>query len=634
MLEYARWKYFVILIVLVLSVLYAVPNVFPSEPAVQVTANRGATVDAALQQRVEAALKKAAVPFVSSAIGNDGNLLVRIANDDAQADASDVIRNDLGSGYVVALNQASTVPKWLQSIGAKPMFLGLDLRGGVQFLMQVDKQAALDKRYEATAEDIRVLLRENRINYQSVEPTSSGLVVATLAPTADALRARSLITTAMAAANPNLLGGGQYAIEAVGNRISVRIPEAELNRMLTEAVQQNIATINNRINELGVAEPVIQRQGADRVVVELPGVQDTAQAKRILGATATLEFRGVSEEGNPVDVASGAVSAPPDARLYYRKEIGPDGKPLPVLLKKRIIFSGDQLQNATSLFDSQSGTPAVSMRLNSIGGQRNTEYSSAHVGKPMAAVYIERIPEVKIVDGKEVRSTRVVEQVISVATIQGTLGRDFQTTGLESMKESADLALLLRAGSLAAPMDFIDERTIGPSLGKENIERGLKAVAFSFIFALAFFLIYYRMFGVITCVALLINLLMVIALMSMLGFTLSLPGLAGIALTVGMSVDANVLINERIREELRAGMPPQSAIATGYEKASGTIADANLTAMLAGIALFAFGTGPLKGFAVALILGILTSMYTAVSVSRGIATLIYGGRKKIKSIAI
>lgn len=634
MLEYARWKYFVIVLVLALSVLYAVPNVFPSEPAVQVTANRGATVDAALQQRVEAALKKAAVPFTSSEIGKDGNLLVRMANDDAQAKASDVIREALGSGYVVALNQASTVPQWLQSIGAKPMFLGLDLRGGVQFLMQVDKQAALDKRYEATAEDIRVLLRENRIGYQSVEPTSSGLVVATLAPTADVLRARALITAAMAASNPNVLGGGQYIIDAVGNRISVRIPQAELNRMLTEAVQQNIATINNRINELGVAEPVIQRQGADRVVVELPGVQDTAQAKRILGATATLEFRGVSEEGNPVDVASGAVSAPPEARLYYRKEIGPDGKPVPILLKKRIIFSGDQLQNATSLFDSQSGTPAVSMRLNSIGGQRNTEYSSAHVGKPMAAVYIERIPEVKIVGGKEVRSTRVVEQVISVAVIQGTLGRDFQTTGLESMKESADLALLLRAGSLAAPMDFIDERTIGPSLGKENIERGLKAVAFSFIFALAFFLIYYRMFGVITCVALLMNLLMVIALMSLLGFTLSLPGLAGIALTVGMSVDANVLINERIREELRAGMPPQSAIATGYEKASGTIADANLTAMLAGIALFAFGTGPLKGFAVALILGILTSMYTAVSVSRGIATLIYGGRKKLKSIAI
>jgi len=635
MLEYARWKYLVILLVLALSVLYAVPNVFPSEPAVQVTANRGATIDAALQQRVEAALRKAGVPFASSQIGEDGNLLVRMANDDAQAAASDAIREDLGSRYVVALNQASTVPAWLQKLGAKPMFLGLDLRGGVQFLMQVDRQAALDKRYEATAEDIRVLLRENRVAYQSVEPTNGGVVVATLSPTADAQRARALITGAMAAANANVLGGGgQYAIEAVGNRISVRIPQAELNRMLTEAVQQNIATINNRINELGVAEPVIQRQGADRVVVELPGVQDTAQAKRILGATATLEFRGVSEEGSPVDVASGATSAPPEARLYYRKEVGADGKPLPILLKKRIIFSGDQLQNATSLFDSQSGTPAVSMRLNSIGGQRNTEYSQNHVGKPMAAVYIERIPEVKLVDGQEVRTTRVVEQVISVATIQGVLGRDFQTTGLESMKESADLALLLRAGSLAAPMDFIDERTIGPSLGKENIERGLKAVAFSFIFALVFFLIYYRMFGVITCVALLINLLMVIALMSMLGFTLSLPGLAGIALTVGMSVDANVLINERIREELRAGMPPQAAIATGYEKASGTIADANLTAMLAGIALFAFGTGPLKGFAVALILGILTSMYTAVSVSRGIATLVYGGRRKLKSIAI
>jgi preprotein translocase subunit SecD len=635
MLEYARWKYVVILLVLALSVLYAVPNVFPSQPAVQVTANRGATVDAALQQRVEATLKKAAVPFDSSVISEDGNLLVRTRGADAQDKAAEAIRSELGSGFVVALNQASTVPAWLRSLGAQPMFLGLDLRGGVQFLMQVDRQAALDKRYEATAEDIRVLLRENRITYQSVEPAGNGLVVATLLPGADAQRARTLISTMFAAVNPNVLGGGsQYAIEAEGNRISVRIPQAELNRMLTEAVQQNIATINNRINELGVAEPVIQRQGADRVVVELPGVQDTAQAKRILGATATLEFRGVSEEGSPVDVASGAASAPPEARLYYRKEIGPDGKPLPILLKKRIIFSGDQLQNATSLFDSQSGTPAVSMRLNSIGGQRNTEYSQAHVGKPMAAVYIERIPEVKIIDGKEVRSTRVVEQVISVATIQGVLGRDFQTTGLESMKESADLALLLRAGSLAAPMDFIDERTIGPSLGKENIERGLTAVAFSFIFALVFFLFYYRMFGVITCIALVMNLLMVVALMSMLGFTLSLPGLAGIALTVGMSVDANVLINERIREELRTGMPPQSAIATGYEKASGTIADANLTAMLAGIALFAFGTGPLKGFAVALILGILTSMYTAVSVSRGIATLIYGGRKKLKSIAI
>ena len=622
MLEYARWKYVVILLVLALSVLYAVPNVFPSEPAVQVTANRGASVDAALQQRVEAALKKAAVPFDSSVIGKDGNLLVRIASDDAQSRASQAIRDELGGSYVVALNQASTVPKWLQWVGAKPMFLGLDLRGGVHFLMQVDREAALAKRFEATAEDMRVQFRENRILFTSIEPAPGNRVVARLRPGQDLDKARQLLARDMPT----------YRIEALGDTITVAIPQAELDRMLTEAVQQNIGTINNRINELGVAEPIIQRQGADRVVVELPGVQDTAQAKRILGATATLEYRGVVE-GNAVEARDNGL-VPPEARLYNRKETGPDGKPMPILLNKRVIASGEQLQNATSFFDSQSGTPAVSVRLNSIGGQRMFDYSSQNVGKPMAVVYIERIPEVKIVDGKEVRSTRIMEQVISVATIQGTLGRDFQTTGLESMKESADLALLLRAGALAAPMDFVDERTIGPSLGKENIERGLKAVAFSFLFALGFFLVYYRMFGLITSLALLINLLMVVALMSLLGFTLSLPGLAGIALTVGMSVDANVLINERIREELRAGMPPQSAIATGYEKATGTIADANLTAMLAGIALFAFGSGPLKGFAVALILGILTSMYTAVSVSRGIATLIYGGKRKLKSIAI
>ena len=624
MLEYARWKYLVALLVLAFSVLYAMPNVFPQEPAVQVTANRGSQVDAALQQRVEAALKRASVPYASVDIGADGNLLVRTTSSAAQAAAAEAIRAEVGSGYVVALNQASTVPAWLGAIGAKPMFLGLDLRGGVHFTMQVDRQAALAKRFESTAEDMRVLLRDNRIPYTSVEPRADGAVLAVLSRVEDAARAQSLFARDMPT----------YRLEADGNRIAVRIPQAELDKMLTDAVQQNIGTLNNRINELGVAEPIIQRQGADRVVVQLPGVQDTAQAKRILGATATLEFRGVSEQGNPVDVASGAASAPPEARLYQRKEIGPDGKPVPILLKKRIIFSGDQLQNATSFFDSQSGTPAVGMRLNSVGGQRNFEYSKDHIGKPMAAVYIERIPEVAIVDGKEVRSTRVVEQVISVATIQSTLGRDFQTTGLESMKESADLALLLRAGALAAPMDFVDERTIGPSLGRENIERGTRAALFAFVFALAFFLVYYRMFGLITCVALLINMLMVIALMSMLGFTLTLPGLAGLALTVAMSVDANVLINERIREELRSGMPPQSAIATGYEKASGTIADANLTAMLAGIALFAFGTGPLKGFAVALVLGILTSMYTAVSVSRGIATLIYGGRRKLKSVAI
>ena len=622
MLEYSRWKYLVIVLVLAFSVLYALPNVYPQDPAVQVTANRGSQVDAALKTRVEAALKKQGVPFTASEIGSDGNLLVRTSTDDIQTRAAQAIRDEVGTGYVVALNQASTVPAWLRAIGAKPMFLGLDLRGGVYFLMQVDREAALAKRFEATAEDMRVLLRENRIRYSSVEPAAGNAVVATLSPGQDLSKVRALLARDMPT----------YQIETTADRISVRIPQAELDKMLTDAVQQNIGTLSNRINELGVAEPIIQRQGADRIAVQLPGVQDTAQAKRILGATATLEYRGVVD-GNAIE-ARDTGNVPPDARIYYGKDIGSDGKPLPVLLNKRIITSGEQLQNATSFFDSQTGTPAVSVRLNSVGGQRMFEYSSAHVGKSMAVVYIERVPEVKIIDGKEVRTTRTNEQVISVATIQSTLGRDFQTTGLESMKEGADLALLLRAGALAAPMDFVDERTIGPSLGKENIQRGLTAVAFSFIFALLFFLVYYRMFGLITCMALLMNLLMVFALMSLLGATMSLPGLAGIALTVGMSVDANVLINERIREELRLGLPPQKAIAEGYERASGTILDANVTAFLAGLAMFAFGSGPLKGFGMTTMLGIATSAYTAVSVSRGIATLIYGGRKKLKSVAI
>ena len=622
MLEYSRLKYLMLLLALALSVLYAVPNAFPQDPAVQITANRGAKVDDALKQRVDAALKQAGVKTIGSEIGSDGNLLVRTASDDDQTRAADVAREALGSSYVVALNQASTVPAWMQKLGAKPMFLGLDLRGGVYFLMQVDRQAALTKRFEATAEDIRSLLRDNRIRYISVEPTAGGTVVAKLGAGQDTTEAQRLIVRDM----PN------YQIDAQGETVSVRIPEAELDKILTDAVQQNIGTLSNRINELGVAEPIIQRQGADRVAVQLPGVQDTAQAKRILGATATLEYRGVVE-GNAID-ARDTGNVPPEARIYYRKEIGPDGKPIPVLLNKRVIASGEQLQSASSFFDSQSGTPAVRVRLNAIGGQRMFDYSSAHVGKPMAVVYIERIPEVKIIDGKEVHSTRTNEQVISIATIQGTLGKEFQTTGLESMKEASDLALLLRAGALAAPMDFVDERTIGPSLGKENIDRGLKAVGFSFVFALGFFLIYYRMFGLITCLALLINLLMVFALMSVIGATMSLPGLAGIALTVGMSVDANVLINERIREELRLGLPPQKAIAEGYDRASGTILDANVTAFLAGLAMFAFGSGPLKGFGMTTMLGIITSAYTAVSVSRGIATLIYGGKRKLKSVAI
>jgi len=621
MLTYARWKYFAILVVLLLSALYALPNVFPQDPSVQVTANRGAPVDEALRKRVADNLAKVGIATKAVEIEKD-NLLVRLSDPDQQTKTADTLRPLLGSDYIVALNLASTVPDWLSAIGAKSMLLGLDLQGGVHFLMQVDQKAALDKRLNAAVEDVLVLLRENRVRYDGVSRRPDNSLLATLANPAEAEKARALL----AINQPTLVQDVQ------GSTIVIRLPASELQRMAVDAIEQNVGTLRNRVNALGVAEPIIQRQGSDRIVVQLPGVQDTAEAKRILGATATLEYRAVVE-GNAYDaVTSGSV--PPEAKVFYRREIGPDGKPMPILLNKRVIASGDQLVGATSGIDSQSGSPMVSVRLNSAGGKRMFDFTTANVGKPMAVVYIERLPEVKVVDGKEVRSTRINEEVISVATIQGVFSNQFQTTGLDSTKEAADLALLLRSGSLAAPMDFIEERVVGPSLGAENVERGLTAVKYSFAFALIFFLVYYRMFGVITCLALLINLLALVAVMSLFGATLTLPGLAGIALTVGMSVDANVLINERIREELRAGMPPQTAIATGYERATGTIADANLTAILAGIALFAFGTGPVKGFAVAMIVGILTSMYTAVSVSRGIATLFYGGRRKLKSIAI
>ncbi|HEY4556424.1 MAG TPA: protein translocase subunit SecD, partial [Lysobacter sp.] len=578
-------------------------------------------VDAALQSRVASELKAAGITPRAVEI-DDGNLLVRMDDPDGQVRAADALRSSLGSDYVVALNLASNVPDWLERIGAKGMLLGLDLQGGVHFLMQVDQRAALEKRLDAIAEDVRVQLRDNRVRYQSVERRPDGSVLATLTSPADAERARTLIVQSQ----PTL----QTA--SAGSTVTVRIPEAELQRTAREAIEQNVGTLRNRINALGVAEPIIQRQGDDRIVVQLPGVQDTAQAKRVLGATATLEYRAALPGDAAEALRTGNV--PPEARVYYTNNIGPDGKPQPILLSKRVIATGDQLVSASATFDQQSGSPAVSVRLNAVGGQRMFDFTTENVGKPMAVVYIERIPEVRMVNGQEVRTTRINEEVISVATINGVFGKEFQTTGLESAKFAADLALQLRSGSLAAPMDFIEERIVGPSLGRENVESGMRAVMFSFLFALGFFLIYYRMFGVITCLALLMNLLALVAVMSLIGATLTLPGLAGIALTVGMSVDANVLINERIREELRAGLPPQAAIATGYDRASGTIMDANLTGILAGIALLAFGTGPVKGFAMTLIIGIATSMYTAVGVSRGIATLIYGGRRKLKSIAI
>lgn len=622
MLTYSRWQYILILLVLIFGVVYALPNAYPQDPSVQVTADRGGVVDEALRTRVADSLERAGVSPRAIDLGDD-SLLVRLDDPDEQGRAADALRPVLGDDYVVALSLASTVPGWLQALGADAMPLGLDLRGGVHFTMQVDQQAALDKRMDATAEDLRVVLRDKRVRYQSVtRRPGSNEVAVTLADAADAGSARAAIL----GADPTLQMSGS------GSTLTVRVSDAELDQITADAIEQNIGTLRNRINALGVAEPVIQRQGNDRIVVQLPGVQDTAQAKRIIGATATLEYRAALD-GNAYDaIATGNI--PPDARVYYRKEIGPDGNPIPILLSRRVIATGDQLVHAASQLDPQSGTPSVSVRLNNAGGQRMFDFTSQSVGKPMAVVFIERLPEVRVINGEEVRTTRVSEEVISVANINGVFGKEFQTTGLDSMKEAADLALLLRSGSLAAPMMFAEERVVGPSLGAENVARGITAVKYAFVFTLVFFLLYYRMFGIITCVALLMNLLVLVAIMSMFGATLTLPGLAGIVLTVGMSVDANVLINERIREELRAGMPAKAAIAAGYDRAMGTIVDANITTILAGVALFAFGTGPIKGFAVSLIVGIAVSMYTAVSASRGFATLVYGGRRKLKTVAI
>ncbi|MBB3813656.1 preprotein translocase subunit SecD [Xanthomonas arboricola] len=614
MLEFPRWKYFLILLVLAVSALYALPNIYQKDPSVQITASRGAQLDDALRSRIDADLKAAGI--TPKAVTKEGDsLMVRLPSLQAQTRANDVLRQQLGENYTVALNLASTVPDWLAKLGGRPMVLGLDLVGGVHFAMQVDQKAALEKRLDGFAEDIRTTLRDGRIAYRSVERRGDNSIQVSLSEGASADAAR----TALAKSQPTL------TYDVSGQNISVKVPEAELKQIASGAIEQNLTTLRNRVNALGVSEPTIQRQGEDRIVVELPGLQDTAEAKRLIGATASLEFRAVVE-GNAEDaVRSGSI--PPEAKVYRVRDTG-----APVLLNKRALVTGDQMVSASVSTD-QNGMPAVAVTLNNVAGQRMLDYTSANVGKLMSVVYIERIPTVTMVDGKEVRSVRVKEEALSPTRIAGVFGKNFQTTGLEKT-EAENLAKLLKSGSLAAPMDFVEEYVIGPSLGAENVERGVTAVIYSFLFTLVFFTVYYRVFGAITSVALLFNLLIVVAVMSLFGATMTLPGFAGLALSVGLSVDANVLINERIREELRLGVPAKSAIAAGYEKAGGTILDANLTGLIVAVALYAFGTGPLKGFALTMMIGIFASMFTAITVSRALAVLIYGRRKKLKTVAI
>jgi preprotein translocase subunit SecD len=616
--QYPAWKYLLLIIILVVGVIYALPNLYGADPALQISGSRNNVIDQAVADRVSAALKVADIP-VKSVETMPGKLLVRFNDTETQINAADYVKSELGPGYVVAYNLAPAIPGWLEAANALPMYLGLDLRGGVHFLMEVDMKSAVKKTIEGYSTEMRPHLREARIRYASLRAEEQGVRIM-LRNEADREQARDLlekeyssleIQTIDDAKNPGLL---------------LSISEQEIRDIEKFALQQNILTLRNRVNELGVAEPVITQQGAGRIVVQLPGVQDTAEAKKILGATATLEYRAVDYEHDTQAAVAGNV--PAGSRLYYDR----DGQP--VLLKKAVIATGDQITNASSGLDQQSGSPMVNVSLDAQGGSSMLKFTKANVGKPMAVVFIENKTMTTLVDGEPVKSTKNVEEVISVATIRGVFSNRFQTTGLDSPQEAHELALLLRSGALAAPIEIVEERTVGPSLGKDNIEKGFKSVIIGFIAVLIFMALYYKTFGLVADIALALNLVMIIAVLSMLQATLTLPGIAGIVLTVGMAVDANVLIFERIREEIRNGNSPQASIQAGYEKAFSTIADANITTLIAAVVLLSYGTGAIKGFAVTLSIGIVTSMLTAILGTRAVINLIYGGHKRVSRLSI
>lgn len=617
--KFPAWKYALLIIALGLGAVYALPNLFGDDPSVQVSSVRGFELPREFPNEVELALDPADLSFKAIDF-TPQRLLVRFDNTDRQARAADVLRERLGDEYVVALNLAPATPDSLRAISAEPMVLGLDLQGGVHFLMEVDMDAARAQQLERFVSDIRLVLRNNGIRYRSVRVDRNDILTE-LRTEED----RNEATRVIARDLPELVmenrdGSETFNIRAV-------IDETILQELQQTALQQNITTLRNRVNELGVSEPIIQQQGANRIVVQLPGVQDTTEAKRVLGSTATVEYRGVDEQNDPYE-AQRTGRVPPQSRLYF------DRQGEPILLSRTVIASGDNLVGAAAGFDQQSGQPNVVVTLDGVGARRMLEHTSENVGNRMAVVFIEHRPEVEMVDGEEFRTTRRVEEVISAAVTREPFGRRFQTTGLGNATEATQLAMLLRAGALAAPMQIVEERTVGPSLGQDNIDQGFQSVMIGFALVLVVMLVYYKVFGLIANVALTANLVLIVALLSMLGATLTLPGIAGIVLTVGMAVDANVLIFERIKEELRLGNTPQAAIRAGYEKAFSTIADANVTTLIAAIVLFMFGSGPVKGFAVTLSLGIVTSMFTAILGTRGIVNLIYGRRKRVKALAI
>ena len=615
--KYPLWKYLLIVAIAVVGLFYALPNLYGEDPAVQVSASaRSVEVDESTRAQVVGILERAGLTAKSVRF-EEGLLLARFADTETQLQAAERIKEGFGNGYVVALNLAPGTPDWLRALDAAPMYLGLDLRGGVHFLMEVDMDAAVRQAEENVVNDLRLLMRENRIRYRTVTRSGDGVRMR-FADAGPLDEAATLIEREFPALEVDTFTDGEPRIEA-------RLSEAEAEEIRKFALQQNITTLRNRVNELGVAEPVIQQQGSNRIVVQLPGVQDTARAKEILGATATLEYR-LADTENDVRTAVESGRVPVNAKLYYER----NGQP--ILLKKQIIVTGDQIVDAASTID-ENGSPAVTVRLDGNGGRRMSKITRDNIGKPMAVVFIENRTETKLVDGEPVRTTKRTEEVISVATIRDHFSNRFQTTGLDSTEEARDLALLLRAGALATPIEIVEERTVGPSLGRDNIDQGFAAVMLGFALVLVFMALYYRVFGLVADLALAMNLVLLVAVLSLLQATLTLPGIAGIVLTVGMAVDANVLIFERIREELRAGGTPQASIHSGYEKALSTIADANITTLIAAVVLFSFGTGPIKGFAVTLSIGIVTSMFTAIMGTRAVINLVYGGRR-VKRLAI
>lgn len=617
--KYPLWKYLLLGFIVLFTLVYAAPNLYGEDPAVQVSATRGAKVELSTLDKVQDILKQANISPKSTILEN-GQILVRLASSDDQLTAREKISEQIGDGFVTALNLAASTPAWLEAIGGSPLKLGLDLRGGVHFLMEVDMDEAISKEQDQMVQDFRANLREQKIRYRGIEKasTETGVILR--------FSSQEILNSAANYLKPLNPGFAFDEKETDGTfYLTVSMTADTLKKAKEDALQQNLSILRNRVNELGVAEPLVQRQGEDRIVVELPGIQDTARAKEILGATATLEFHPVDSETDVSDAVAGRV---PASSVVYKDR---DGRP--VVVKKKIILTGNHIVDAQSSAD-EYGRAQVNISLDSQGGSKMSRFTKDNIGKPMATLFIEYLPTgKKKANGKAEIQKRI--EVANVATIQAQLGRSFRITGLDNTAEAHNLALLLRAGALTAPIQIVEERTIGPSLGQQNINNGMKAMVYGLLSVVIFMFIYYRKFGAVANTALILNIIMIVGLMSMIpGATLTLPGIAGIVLTIGMAVDANVLIFERIREELNAGKSIQRAINEGYANALSTIADANITTFITAIILFAVGTGPIKGFAVTLAIGILTSMFTAIFGTRAIVNAVWGGRNDIKKLSI